>query len=58
MTRIYVQFSDESKTKIISVFASPQQNSENMAEISVTDERYQEYVKNIYDPFNLMNSFG
>ncbi|MGP2413868.1 hypothetical protein ACTUSQ_06845 [Pantoea ananatis] len=43
----YVQFSDSSKTKIISTFASPQEEGvyENYGEVEETDERYLAYLK-------------
>jgi len=43
----YVQFSDSSKTKIISTFASPQGEGvyENYGELEETDERYLAYLQ-------------
>lgn len=43
----YVQFSDSSKTKIISTFASPQEEGvyENYGEVDETDKRYLAYLK-------------
>lgn len=55
MNNIFAVFSDESKTKIISVFSSPQPELEGVEEISTTDERYQDFAGRIVDPFNLMN---
>lgn len=55
MNHIFALFSDESKTKIITVFLSPQPELDGVEEISTTDERYQDFAGRIVDPFNLMN---
>lgn len=55
MNRIFALFSDETKEKIISVFSSPQPELGGVEEIATTDERYQDFVGRIVDPFNLMN---
>lgn len=43
----YVQFSDSSKSKIISTFASPQDEGvyDNYGEVEDTDERYLAYLQ-------------
>lgn len=49
MTTIHVQFSDSSKTKIISAFGSPQDDEAwpNQGEVEDTDQRYVDFVTSL-----------
>lgn len=56
MNKIFALFSDESRKKIITVFSSPQPQLEGVEEVSISDERYQDFAKHIVDPFNMINN--
>ena len=49
MTTIYVQYNDEGKTKIISVFSCPQDEVEypNQGSVDTGDEIYQNFIQSL-----------
>lgn len=59
MITVYVQFTDETKTKIGAVFTSPQDAAEypNYEEIDSSDTEqsalYTEFINNLVNPFGL-----